>query len=132
MTELEVAMSDVEKDRITIQDAKSKLPNTYGKLVYVTQKYERTEINYQEKTCKLASSLTELKGELDDHNGTKQELAEAATNLTVAHSDINDAAIDIDEARKQIFETSAELLAANDDFAILEGLYRCHNFQEAM
>jgi hypothetical protein len=76
--------------------------------------------------------LTELKGKLDTRNGTKQELADAADNLSVACSDILDAAIDIDETRKQVFEMSADLLAVNEDISILEGLYQRHDFQETM
>jgi hypothetical protein len=74
--------------------------------------------------------LTELKGELDAHNGTKQELADTAANLIVAHSDILDAVIDIDEARKQVFKTSVKLFAVHEDIVILEGLYRRCGFQE--
>jgi hypothetical protein len=60
---------------------------------------------------------------LDAQNGTKQELADTSTNLIFACSEILDASIDINEARKQVFEMSAELLAANEDIVILEGLY---------
>jgi hypothetical protein len=129
---LEVAMLDVEKDILELEYVKSKLSSTSGQLVYVTHKYERAEINYQETTHTLAASLTELNGELDTHNGTKQELAEAVIDLIVTHSEIIDAAIDIDEARKQVFETSVKLIAANDAIVILEGLYRRRDFQETM
>jgi hypothetical protein len=54
---------------------------------------------------------------------------DAATGLIVARRAVLDAAIDIDEARNEVFKTSAELLAANEDIAILEGLYQRRNFQ---
>jgi hypothetical protein len=73
-----------------------------------------------------------LKDELDAHLGTKQELVDAAAELIVARSVTLDAAIDIDEASNKVFETSAELLAANDDITILEGLYQRRDFQETM
>jgi hypothetical protein len=38
----------------------------------------------------------------------------------------------MDEARKQVFKMSAELLAANDGVAILEGLHQRRDFQETM
>jgi hypothetical protein len=80
----------------------------------------------------MASSLTQLKYELDAHNDTKQELANAAAGLILAQSVVLDAAIDIDEAMNQVFETSAELLPANDDITILEGIYQCRDFQETI
>jgi hypothetical protein len=40
--------------------------------------------------------------------------------------------LDIDEARNEVFETSAKLLSANDDTPILEGLYQRRDFQETM
>jgi hypothetical protein len=52
--------------------------------------------------------------------------------LIVARSTVLDAAIDIEEARNEVFETSAELLSANDDIAILEGLYQRRDLQETM
>jgi hypothetical protein len=76
--------------------------------------------------------LTELKDELDAHLGRKQELVDAAVGLIVACSAVLDASIDIYEARNEVFETSAELLSANDDIAILEGLYQRRDFQETM
>jgi uncharacterized coiled-coil DUF342 family protein len=98
----------------------------------LTQKYENAELNYQKTAHRLASSLTELKNELDAHLGTKQELVDAAAGLIVARSAVLDTAIDIDEARNQVFETSAELFAANDDITILEGLDQGRDFQEIM
>jgi chromosome segregation ATPase len=130
--DLEVLMLDIEKDRLKLEDVESKLSTTSVKLVSVTQKYESAELNYQQATHRLASSLTQLKDELDAHNGTQQELADAATKLILIRSEIIDAAIDIDEARKQVFERSAKLLAANDDISILEGLYKRRDFQEMM
>jgi hypothetical protein len=105
---------------------------TSGQLVCLTQKYENAELNYQQTAHRLASLFSELKNELDAHLGTKQELVDAAAGMIVARSAVLDAAIDIDEARNEVFETSAELLAANDDIVILEGLYQRHDFQETM
>jgi predicted nucleic acid-binding Zn-ribbon protein len=119
-------------NKLELDRVKIKLATTSGQLVCLTQKYENAELNYQQTADRLASSLTELKDELDAHLGTKQELADAAAGLIVARSAVLDAAIDIDEARKEVFETSAELLSANDDIAILEGLYRRRDFQETM
>jgi hypothetical protein len=103
-----------------------------GKVVCLTQNYETAELNYQQTAHILASSFTQLKYELDAHNGTKQELADSATDLILARIVILDVAIDIDEERNQVLETSAKLLAANDDIAILKGLYQCNDFQETM
>jgi chromosome segregation ATPase len=119
-------------NKLELYRVKIKLATTSGQLVSLTQKYENAKLNYQQTAGRLASSLAELKDELDAHLGTKQELADAAAGLIVARSAVIDAAIDIDEARKEVFETSAELLSANDDIAILEGLYRRRDFQETM
>jgi chromosome segregation ATPase len=130
--DFEVLMLDGEEDMLELERVKIKLATTSGQLVCLTQKYENAELNYQQTAHRLASSLTELKDELDAHLGTKQEFADAAAGLIVACSAVLDAAIDIDEARNEVFETSAELLSANDDIAILEGLYQRRNFQENM
>jgi chromosome segregation ATPase len=130
--DFEVLMLDVQEDRLELEDVKSKLATNSGQLVCLMQKYKNAELNYQQTAHRLASSLTQLKDELDAHLGTKQELADAVTELIVARSVVLDAAIDIDEARNQLFETSAELLAANDDIAILEGLYQRRDIEEMM
>jgi peptidoglycan hydrolase CwlO-like protein len=127
-----VLLLDGEEDRLELEGVKRKLATTSGKLVCLTQKYENAELNNQQTAHRLASLLTELKNELDAHLGTKQELADAAAGLIVARSAARDAAINIDEARNEVFETSGELLAANDDIAILEGLYQRRDFQETM
>jgi hypothetical protein len=64
--------------------------------------------------------------------GTKAELADAAAKLIVMRGDIVDASIEIEEARTHIFNTTGELIGANDDIAVLEGLYRQHDFQDAV
>jgi chromosome segregation ATPase len=130
--DFEVLMLDGEEDRLELEGVKSKLATTSAQLVCLTQKYENAELNYQQTAHRLVSSLNELKNELDAHLGTKQELADAAAGLIVARGVVLDAAIDIDEARNEVFETSAELLAANDDITILEGLYHRRDFQETM
>jgi chromosome segregation ATPase len=130
--DFEVFMLDGEEDRLELERVKIKLATTSGQLVCLTHKYENAELNYQQTAHRLASSLTELKDELDAHLVLKQELADSAAGLIVACSAVLGAAIDINEARNEVFETSAELLSANDDIAILEGLYRQRNFQEMM
>jgi SMC interacting uncharacterized protein involved in chromosome segregation len=127
--DFEVLTLDGEEDRLELERVKSKLATNSAQLVCLTQKYENTELNYQQTAHRLASSLIEWKDELDAHLGMKQELAYAAAGLIVARSAVLDAAIDIDEARNAVFETSAELLSANDDIAILEGLYQRRDFQ---
>jgi chromosome segregation ATPase len=127
--DFEVLLLGGEEDRIGLEDVKSKLATTSGQLVCLMQKYENAELNYKQKAHRLSSSLTQLKYELDAHLGTKQELADADAELIVARIVVLDAAIDIDEARNQVFETSAELLAANYDIAILEGFYQHRDFQ---
>jgi predicted component of type VI protein secretion system len=122
--DFEVLILDEEEDRLELERVKIKLATTSGQLVCLTQKYENAELNYQQTAHRLASSFTELKDELDDHLGTKQELADSSAGLIVARSAVLDAAIDIDEARNEVFETSDELLSANDDIAILDGLYQ--------
>jgi hypothetical protein len=119
-------------NKLELDRVKIKLATTSGQLVFLTQKYGNAELNYHQTADRRASSLTELKDELDAQLGTKKELVDAAAGLIVARSAVLDAAIDIDEARKEVFETSAELLSANDNIAILEGLYRRRDFQEAM
>jgi chromosome segregation ATPase len=128
--EFEVSMLDGEDDMLELVGVTIKLATTSGQLVCLTQKYENAEMNYQQKAHRLASLFTELKDELDAHLGTKQKLADAAAELIVARSVVLDAAIDIDEARNQVFRTSAELLATNDDIAILEGLYQRRIFRK--
>jgi chromosome segregation ATPase len=103
--DFEVLMLDGEEDRLELEGVKSKLATTSGKLVCLTQKYENAELNYQQTAHRLASSLTELKNELDNHLGTKQELADAAAGLIVAHSAVLDAAIDINKARDKLLPT---------------------------
>jgi chromosome segregation ATPase len=130
--DFEVLMLDGEEYRLDLERIKSKLATTSGQLVCLTQRYENAELNYQQAAHRLASSLTELKDELDAHLGMKQELVDAAAGLIVAHGAVLDAAINIDEARNEVFETRAELLADNDDITILEGLYQRCDFQETM
>jgi hypothetical protein len=118
--DFEVLILDGEEDRLEIDGVKSKLSTTSGQIVCLTQKYENAELNYQQTAHRLASLLTQLKDELA-HLGTKQELADAAAELTVARSVVLDASIDIDEASNQVLETSAELLAAMMTSRFLKG-----------
>jgi hypothetical protein len=76
--------------------------------------------------------LTQLNDELDANNGMKQKNADAAVNIILTHREIIDAAINTNEARKQVFETSAKLLAANDNIVILKCLYQRRDFVETM
>jgi hypothetical protein len=62
--------------------------------------------------------------------GTKAELADAAVKLGVMRGDIVDASIKSEEARTQLFNPTEELIGANEDIAVLEGLYRQRDFQD--
>jgi hypothetical protein len=76
--------------------------------------------------------LKQLKLELDCHRGTKFQLARAAAELIVARAEVLDSAMEVEEAQKQLSETTADLIVANDDIEILQGLYRHFDCQEAM
>jgi predicted nucleic acid-binding Zn-ribbon protein len=57
-------------NKLELERVKIKLATTSGQLVCLKQKYENAELNYQQTADRLASSLTELKDELDAHLGT--------------------------------------------------------------
>jgi hypothetical protein len=61
--------------------------------------------------------------------GTKAELVDATAKLIVTRGDIMDAAIEIEQARTQLFNTTAELIGANDNIAVLEVLYCRRDFR---
>jgi hypothetical protein len=62
----------------------------------------------------------------------KAELADATAKLIVMRGDIFNASIEIEEARRQLFNKTGELVGANDDIAVLEGLYRQSDFQDSV
>jgi hypothetical protein len=128
----ELIVSEARKNNHELTVIKAQLARVSGNLVAVTGNYEATQHNYQDATQQLSRSLTELKSELDAHMGTKAELADAAAKLIVMRGDIVDASIEIEEARTQLFNTTGELIGANDDIAVLEGLYRQRDFQDAV
>jgi hypothetical protein len=123
-------VSEARKNKNKLSVIKAHLVRVSGNIVSVTVNYEATKQNYQEATQQLSRSLTELKSELDVYLRTKAELADASANLIVMRCDIVDASIEIEEARTQLFNTTGELIGANDNIAVLEGLYRQHYFQD--
>jgi recombinational DNA repair ATPase RecF len=102
----------------------------YGWLIVVTQRYETSNHSYQETTSRLSASLKQLKVELDCHRGTKDQLARAAAKLIAARDDAVNSAMEVEEAKKQLFETTADIIAANDDIEVLQGLYHHHDCQD--
>jgi hypothetical protein len=64
--------------------------------------------------------------------GTKAELADAAANIIVMRGDIVDTSIEIEEARTQLFNRTGELIGANEDIAVLEGLCHQLDFQDSV
>jgi hypothetical protein len=52
--------------------------------------------------------------------------------LSVARAEVEDSAMEVEQAQKQFFETIADLIAANDDIDVLQGLYSHHGCQEKM
>jgi chromosome segregation ATPase len=128
----ELVVSEARKNNNELSVIKAQLVRVSGNLVAVAGNYEATEQNYQDTTQQLSRSLTELKSELDVHMGTKAELADAAAKLIVMRGDIVDASIEIEEARMQLFNTTGELIGANDNIAVLEGLYRQRDFQDSV
>jgi hypothetical protein len=103
-----------------------------GQLVVVTRNYEQIKQKYQHTTTHLSHSLIELKDELDSHSGTKDEVAAASAELILVRGNAVEAAMDIEEAKYQLIHTTAELIGANGDIGIFEGLYRRHDFQDTV
>jgi hypothetical protein len=122
-------VSEARKNNDELSVIKATLVRVSGNLVAAKGKYEATEQNYQGATLKLSRSLTELKLELDAHMGTKAELADAAAKLIAMRGDISNASIEIEEARTQLFNTTGEMIGANEDIAVLDILYRQSDFQ---
>jgi hypothetical protein len=128
----ELIVSEARKNNNELTVIKAQLARVSGNLVAVTGNYEATQQNYQDATRQLSRSLIELKSELDAHMGTKAELADAAENHIVMRGDIVNASIEIEEDRTQLFNTTGELIGTNDDIAVLEGLHRQRDFQDAV
>jgi hypothetical protein len=124
----ELASSQKELEVI----AKEDLSSTTGRLLLVTRKYEVMHDNYQHVAARLSQSFSELKAEMDSHGGTKAQLAAAAAELIVARVDAVDAVMEVEEATNQLFGTTTELIASQDDIGIIEGLYRRRNVQHAI
>jgi recombinational DNA repair ATPase RecF len=123
-------VSEARKNNNEHTVIKAQLARVSGNLVAMTGNYEEKQQNYQDATRQLSRSLVELKSELDAHMVTKAKLADAAAKLIVMRGDIVDASIEIEEARPQLFNTTGELIGANDNIAALEGLYRQRDFQD--
>jgi hypothetical protein len=57
---------------------------------------------------------------------------DATAKLIAMRGDIVNAFIEIEEARMQLFSATSELIGANNNIAVLEGLYRQHDFQDSV
>jgi recombinational DNA repair ATPase RecF len=55
--------------------------------------------SYEHVTTRLSKSLSELKAELDSHDGMHEELATAAAELIVARMDVVDAVMKVEDAK---------------------------------
>jgi hypothetical protein len=127
--ELKERNGELKTATAELEGAKMLLSTSSGQLVVVTHNYEQIEQNCQQTITCLYRAVVELKAELDSHSGINEELA-AAAELILARGNVVEAAIDIEEAKNQLFHITSELIGANDDIGILEGLYRCRDFQD--
>jgi hypothetical protein len=120
------------KKTMELEDVKKELSTKSGQLIVVARGYEGIQTNYRHIGSHLYQSFHELESNPSAHNGTQEESAASAAELIVARGHDVETEMDIEQARNRLFNTTADLIEANDDIHILQGLYQCHDFQKVL